>query len=287
MRSKAVIALLVIPALIVVAFNAILPTLVVFNYSFQTPFALTVTWVGLDNYIKVLREGDFQAALARTLLFAAICLAIEIPLGIALAELSPKRGVLGGIIMTMLSLIIVIPWITVGLIWRLIVIDRGPLQDVLGRLGISSYTITNPTWAFWSLIMVDVWHWAPLVYLICLAGIQTLPEPLIVSAAIDGATPWRKFRYITLPHIKPQITFVTLLRFIDTLKVYDEPWVITGGGPGKTTEFLSIYIVRRSIGGGYAMGPASAASLVYLLMIIVLTWILMLVLTGGKGLLER
>jgi len=286
MRSKAVIALLIIPALIVVAFNGLLPTLVVFNYSFQTPFARTVKWVGLNNYISVLHDEDFQAALLRTLLFAAICLAIEIPLGIALAELSPRRGILGSIIMTMLSLIIVIPWITVGLIWRLIVIEGGPLQDILGRLGIS-YTITNPTWAFWSLVMVDVWHWTPLVYLVCLAGIQTLPEPLIISAAIDGATPWRKFRYITLPHIKPQLTFVMLLRFIDALKIYDEPWVITGGGPGKTTEFLSIYIVRRSIGGGYAMGPASAASLIYLLMIIVLTWILMLILTGGRGLLER
>jgi glycerol transport system permease protein len=135
--------------------------------------------------------------------------------------------------------------------------------------------------------MVDVWHWTPLVYLVCLAGIQTLPEYLIVSAAIDGTPPWRRFRYITLPYIKPQITFITLLRLIDALKIYDEPWIITGGGPGKATEFLSIYIVRRSIGGGYAMGPASAASLIYLLMIIVLVWILMLVLTGGKGLLER
>lgn len=286
MRSNVVLALLIIPAMIVVAFNSILPTLVVFNYSFQTPFARRVEWVGLSNYVNVMREADFQNALARTLLYAVICLLIEIPFGLALAELSPKRGMIGGFVMSMLSLIVVIPWITVGLIWRLILIEGGPLQDILGKLGIQ-FTITEPTWAFWSLVMVDVWHWTPLVYLMFLAGIQTVPEPLLVSAAIDGATPWRRFRFVTLPHIKPQLTFITLLRFIDALKIYDEPWVITGGGPGKTTEFLSIYIVRRSIGGGYAMGPASAASLIFLLMIIVLTWILMLVLTGGKGLLER
>jgi glycerol transport system permease protein len=286
MRSKLVLLLLTVPALVVVAFNSILPTLIVFNYSFQTPFSLEVKWVGLNNYINILRELDFLNAFSRTVVFAIICLLIEIPLGLALAELSPKKGILGGLIMSLLSLIIVIPWITVGLTWRLILIEKGVLQDILGKINIK-FTITDPTWAFWSLVAVDVWHWTPLAYLIFLAGIQTIPEPLLIASAIDGASPWRRFRYITLPHLTPQLVFIILLRFIDALKVYDEPWVITGGGPGKTTEFLSLYIVRRSIGGGYAMGPASAGSLVFLFTIVVLTWFLMLVLTRGKGLLER
>ncbi len=278
------LVLLLIPAFIVIGLNSIIPILTVFNYSFQTPFALKVEWVGLRNYISVLRDIDFQSALIRTLLYAVICVAIEVPLGLALAIATPRRGIAGAIFMTILSLIVVIPFITVGLIWRLIVIEYGPLQDILSKLGYH-FTITNAVHAFWSLIVVDIWHWTPLVYLIYLAGLQSVPESPILSARTEQATSWQIFRHIIFPELRYQTLFIVLLRFIDALKIYDEPWVITGGGPGKSTEFMSIYIMRRSIGGGYAMGPASAASLIYLFIIIVLSFILMIVLTRGRGLL--
>lgn len=281
MRRRTLL-LLLLPGLIMVGANSILPTMVVFNYSFQTPFGHENKWLGFGHYIKLLNAVDFWAAFVRTFAYSAACLAIEIPLGLGLAMYIPRRGKFAAAFMSIMALCTMIPFLTVGLMWRLMAIEAGPIQDILRRLGFE-YSITVPSHAFWTLVVVDAWHWTPLVFLLVTAGLEALPEPPFLAARIDGASRWQTFRRITLPGLRFPLLFVTLLRFIDSFKVYDEPWIMTGGGPGKTTEFLSLYIVRKAI-GGFLMGYSSAVSLIYLLVVIIFVYMLLLVLSKGKGL---
>jgi glycerol transport system permease protein len=121
-------------------------------------------------------------------------------------------------------------------------------------------------------VVMDVWHWTSLIVLLCYAGLSSIPEAYYQAAHIDGASRWSIFRYIQLPKMKRVLTIAILLRFMDSFMIYTEPFVLTGGGPGNTTTFLSIDLVKIAL-GQFDLGPAAAMSLIYFLVVLLICWV--------------
>ncbi len=273
--------LMVLPVLILVAISAIIPLMTVVNYSVQDTFGNNeFFWVGTEWFQEVLASERFRNALLRTLSFSALILAIEIPLGILIALAMPKRGWGVSVCLVLMALPLLIPWNVVGTIWQVFGrVDIGLLGHGLASLGIDyNYTQNNfDAWA--TLILMDVWHWTSLVVLLCYSGLVSIPEVYYQAARIDGASRWAVFRFIQLPKIKRVLLIAVLLRFMDSFMIYTEPFVVTGGGPGNITTFLSIDLVQMAV-GQFDLGPAAAMSLIYFLIILLVCWVFYTVMTS-------
>jgi len=272
---------LVLPVLLLVGFSAILPLMTVVNYAFNDTFGNNAFfWVGLEWFRDVIRSERMHDALQRQLIFSAIILAIEIPLGIAIALTLPKRGVWASLTLVLLALPLLIPWNVVGTIWQLFTrIDIGLLGSTLAALGVDFNLGRDAIDAWATLIVMDVWHWTSLVTLLCYAGLQSIPEAYYQAGRIDQASRWAVFRYIELPKMQGVLLIAVLLRFMDSFMIYTEPFVVTGGGPGSTTTFLSVDLVKMAI-GQFDLGPAAAFSLMYFLVILLISWVFYTVMTN-------
>lgn len=275
---------MVLPVLVLVAFSAVIPLMTVVNYSVQDTFGNNeFFWAGTDWFLDVLESDRFWDALTRNLIFSAIILAIEIPLGIVIALNMPKRGIGVPICLVLMALPLLIPWNVVGTIWRVFGrVDIGLLGRTLASLGINYNYVQNPLDAWVTLIVMDVWHWTSLVVLLCYAGLVSIPDAYYQAAKIDGASRWSVFRYIQLPKMKRVLLIAFLLRFMDSFMIYTEPFVVTGGGPGNSTTFLSIDLVKTAI-GQFDLGPAAALSIIYFLIILLLSWIFYTVMTTSDA----
>jgi len=272
--------LMVLPVLLLVGLSAIIPLMTVVNYSVQDTFGNNeFFWVGTEWFQEMLHSERFHNALQRTLLFSALILAIEIPLGIGIALAMPKRGIGVSVCLVLMALPLLIPWNVVGTIWQMFGrIDIGLLGHGLASLGLD-YNYTQNTFDAWAtIIIMDVWHWTSLVVLLCYSGLVAIPEVYYQAARIDGASRWAVFRYIQLPKIKRVLLIAVLLRFMDSFMIYTEPFVVTGGGPGNATTFLSIDLVQTAV-GQFDLGPAAAMSLIYFLIILLLCWVFYTVMT--------
>jgi glycerol transport system permease protein len=264
----------VLPVFLMVSFNAIVPLMTVVNYSVQETFGDNVfTWSGVQWFSETLRSSRFHDALWRQLQFSALVLAIEIPLGLFIALNMPKKGFWVPVCLVLMSLPLLIPWNVVGAIWNILALpDLGPLGKAINALGIP-YNYTRQPYAAWfTLVLMDVWHWTSLVTLLCYAGLVSIPDAYYQAAKIDGARPWAVFRYIQLPKLRHVMTIAVLLRFMDSFMIYTEPQVMTGGGPGSSTTFLSLDLVKTAI-GQFDLGPAAAMSLIYFLIILAISWL--------------
>ena len=273
---------MVLPVLLLVAFSAVIPLMTVVNYSVQDTFGNNqFFWAGTDWFSDVLESDRFWQALGRNLLFSGIILAIEIPLGILIALNMPKKGLGVPVCLVLMALPLLIPWNVVGTIWQVFGrVDIGLLGRVLHTLGFD-YNYVNDVFDAWmTLIVMDVWHWTSLVVLLCYAGLVSIPEAYYQAAKIDGASRWAVFRYIQLPKMKRVLLIAFLLRFMDSFMIYTEPFVVTGGGPGNSTTFLSIDLVKMAI-GQFDLGPAAAMSIIYFLIILLLSWIFYTVMTSS------
>ncbi|MDA8601432.1 sugar ABC transporter permease [Gammaproteobacteria bacterium] len=273
--------LMVLPMLLLVAISAIIPLMTVVNYSVQDTFGNNeFFWVGTEWFQEILASERFHNALQRTLLFSALILAIEIPLGIAIALAMPRRGIAVSFCLVLMALPLLIPWNVVGTIWQVFGrVDIGLLGHGLASMGID-YNYTQNTLDAWvTLIVMDVWHWTSLVVLLCYSGLVSIPEVYYQAARIDGASRWAIFRFIQLPKIKRVLLIAVLLRFMDSFMIYTEPFVVTGGGPGNSTTFLSIDLVQMAV-GQFDLGPAAAMSLIYFLIILLLSWVFYTVMTS-------
>jgi len=266
---------MVLPVLLLVSFSAIVPLMTVVNYSVQDTFGNNeFFWVGLEWFEEVLHSERIHQALLRQSLFTGIILAIEIPLGIFIALNMPKeKGLWTSVCLVLIALPLLIPWNVVGTIWQVFSrIDIGLLGHSLQALGFD-YNYTQDADAAWfTIILMDVWHWTSLVVLLCYAGLQSIPAAYYQAAEIDQASSWSVFRYIELPKIKGVLIIAILLRFMDSFMIYTEPFVVTGGGPGNATTFLSIDLVKMAI-GQFDLGPAAAFSLIYFLVIMLISWV--------------
>ncbi|MFT5579321.1 MAG: glycerol transport system permease protein [Paraglaciecola psychrophila] len=267
--------LMVLPVLLLVAFSAIVPLMTVVNYSVQDTFGNNeFFWVGLEWFEEILHSERIHQALLRQSLFTGIILAIEIPLGIFIALNMPKeKGLWTSVCLVLIALPLLIPWNVVGTIWQVFSrIDIGLLGHSLQALGFD-YNYTQDANAAWfTIVLMDVWHWTSLVVLLCYAGLQSIPAAYYQAAEIDQASGWSIFRYIELPKIKGVLIIAILLRFMDSFMIYTEPFVVTGGGPGNATTFLSIDLVKMAI-GQFDLGPAAAFSLIYFLVIMLISWV--------------
>ena len=265
---------LVVPVLLLVAFNAFIPLMTVVNYSLQETFGDNVFfWEGLTWFEQVLNSERFHAALGRQLAFTFMILIIEVPLGIAVALSMPRKGPWVSVCLVLMALPLLIPWNVVGAMWNIFALpDIGLLGYTLNSIGIDYNFTRQPVSAWMTTVVMDVWHWTSLIVLLCYAGLCSIPDAYYQAARIDGASGWAVFRYIQLPKMKRVLTIAILLRFMDSFMIYTEPFVLTGGGPGNTTTFLSIDLVKIAL-GQFDLGPAAAMSLIYFLVVLLICWV--------------
>ncbi|NNF80005.1 MAG: sugar ABC transporter permease, partial [Rhizobiales bacterium] len=266
--------LFVLPVVLLVAFNALIPLMTVVNYSVQETFGDNVFfWEGVKWFEQVLNSERFHASLLRQFAFTFTILAIEVPLGIAIALTMPRKGPWVPVCLVLMALPLLIPWNVVGAMWNIFALpETGLLGKVINGLGIDYNFTQQPVAAWLTTVLMDVWHWTSLVVLLAYAGLCAIPDAYYQAAKIDGAGAWAVFRYIQLPKMKRVLTIAILLRFMDSFMIYTEPFVLTGGGPGNTTTFLSIDLVKVAL-GQFDLGPAAAMSLIYFLIVLLVCWV--------------
>jgi glycerol transport system permease protein len=271
---------LVLPVLALVAFSALIPLMTVVNYSVQDTFGGNkFFWAGTRWYEQVLHSERFWNALVRSLFFSGVILAIEIPLGVLVALNMPRKGWGVPVCLVLMALPLLIPWNVVGTIWQVFGrVDIGLLGFTLKGLGVDYNYVQDPVDAWATLIVMDVWHWTSLVALLAYAGLVSIPPAYYQAAKIDGASGWAVFRHIQLPKMARVLTIAVLLRFMDSFMIYTEPFVVTGGGPGNSTTFLSIDLVQMAV-GQFDLGRAAAWSLIYFLIILAFSWVFYAVMT--------
>jgi glycerol transport system permease protein len=269
-----------------VAFSAIVPLMTVVNYSVQDIFGPNMrVYVGFEWFRKVLRDPELHGAFLRQLLFSVSVLAIQIPLGVGVSLLMPARGWRASACLVILALPLLIPWNVVGTIWQIFGrTDIGMGGTALEHLGLDYNYTVDPVDAWLTVLAMDVWHWTPLVALLCYSGLRAIPAAYYQAAHIDGASGWAVFRHIQLPKLKNVLIIAVLLRFMDSFMIYTEPFVLTGGGPGNSTTFLSQFLARLAV-GQFDLGPAAAFSLIYFIFILFFCYVFYTIMTrlGQKG----
>lgn len=266
---------LILPVFVCVAFSAIVPLMTVVNYSVQDIISPERrVFVGTEWFVAIMRDEALHEALWRQITYSLAVLAVELPLGVLLALSMPVQGWKASAVLVVVSLSLLIPWNVVGTIWQIFGrTDIGLLGAVLQEVGIEYSYTGNATHAWLTVLLMDVWHWTPLVALLAYAGLRSIPDAYYQAAAIDGASKWDVFRYVQLPKMRGVLMIAVLLRFMDSFMIYTEPFVLTGGGPGNATTFLSQFLTQKAV-GQFDLGPAAAFSLIYFLIILLLCFIL-------------
>jgi len=259
--------LYLLPTLFTLLVAGLLPIGFVVFYSLHDTFGNNVfIWVGMQWFRQVLGSADFYDALLRSLGFSLLVLSVQIPLGICVALRMPKVGVLVTIYIVLLSIPMLTPTIVVGYLWKVMVQPgTGLLYQTFSGLGLT-LDMNNPIWTWVILLLMDTWHWTGLVVLLCYARLRTIPDAYYQAAAIDGASRRAVFRYIQLPRLKLVLAIAVLLRFMDSFTLYTEPYVITRGGPGITTTFLSHELVQTGL-IQFDLGQAGAMAVIYFLIV--------------------
>ncbi len=289
MRSSTTGWLLLAPTLIILALFGVVPFIYVLVVSFTqwNSFAAdpTMQFNGLDNFRALVFDTDFLKSIRATLLFGLFAVASEIILGYFLAQLFTRDFPGKGFFRTIHTLPLVIAPIAVGAIWRLLLTPGlGPIPTLLRSwfgfdLNISRFSDQ----AFFAVVLMDIWHWTPLVTLTLLAALSSLPKDTFEQAQIDGANRFQVFWYVTLPMLKPAILATVFIRLMDALRTFDEIFMLTSGGPGDATRFVGLYIYRvvfpkKDYGYGGAM------SVIVLYLTIVMCWLLYSALVARRDL---
>ncbi|MEO0562757.1 MAG: sugar ABC transporter permease, partial [Chloroflexota bacterium] len=230
------------------------------------------------------QDDLFRGAFVRQLIFSSVILLIQIPLGVLIALAMPKKGWAASAALVALGFPLLIPYNIVGIIWRVFTrADLGLAPLLFNVFGYEYNIAINPIDAYWTVVVMDVWHWTSLVVLLAYAGLNAIPDAFYQAAEIDGASPWRTFMVVTLPRLRSVLTIAILLRFMDSFRIYTEVFLLTGGGPGTTTTFLSDVLVRKAV-ISFDIGYSSALSLIYFYVILIISYIFFLVLNNvGTG----
>jgi multiple sugar transport system permease protein len=262
-RQERLVYKLLLPVLGTVVVLATIPFVLAVIQSLTSD---TRGFVGLDNYARALSNPLLYESIKQTALYGAIALPVEILGGLGIALLvhrTVRSSGLRAAIYVAAMIPIVIPQIAVGVVFRLVFApDYGILNVMLGLTGPNQpLWLSVPQLALIATAAVDIWQWTPFVYLVMFAGLQTVPSESVEAAQVDGATNLTLFRYIELPYLRPLILLVLFFRIADVIRVFDQVYVLTGGGPGTTTQYLSLYIYR--IGFKFSdLGQASALAVV-------------------------
>lgn len=241
--------LLVAPPVLLLAALVIYP--LIYNVGLSLRDYRTGEFVGLHQFARAFDDPLFFASLRATGIYVSWALAVEIALGLALALLV-HRTIRSGWARTLVYVLFFIPMVTppvvAGVIARLMYTPTyGVINVVLVKLGLITKEVlwlSEPGTAMFAVLSVDVWQWMPFVFLVCFAGLQSVPTDTVEAARVDGAGGWRLFRYIELPYLRSLLMLILVFRFTDTFRVFDHVQVLTAGGPGAATEFLSLYLYR-------------------------------------------
>ena len=262
--------LLVLPVFVIVAFSAIIPLMTVVNYAFQDILDPEhATWVGVDWFAtRCWPTTTLAGALVRQLVFSLSCWRSRYPSAWRWRSPCRRAARWASACLVLVALPLLIPWNVVGTIWQIFARgDIGLLGWAVNRLGIDHNYTAHPTDAWPTIVVMDVWHWTPLVVLLCYAGLRAIPDAYYQAASIDAASRWDVFRYIQLPKMRSVLPIAILLRFMDSFTIYTEAFVLTGGGPGNATTFLSIHLAKIAL-GQFDLGPAAAMLVIYFLIVL-------------------
>lgn len=245
-----------------------------FDWRMGSPFADAV-FAGFGNYAWILKDPNFQESFMVTITFAFSVVILEMILGVGLALMleRPIRG------MTVFRTIFILPMmiapIVVGLVWRYMYNPQfGIINKTLKKWGFESIPwLSSPDWALPSVIIADIWQWTPFIFILSLAALQSLPRSALEAARIDGASEWQQIYYIKIPLMMPVLVVAALLRMIDAFKVLEVIFIMTNGGPGLSTEILSLQIYKTAF-VSWELGRAAALSNILLAIVLVITLIM-------------
>ena len=278
-RRRRIYFMFIVPAVVVVAAVIVFPWLfTVYMSAFDWKIGSSSRFVGFDNYTSLVTNRRFIESVARTFYFTVLAVVAPVVLGTIAALIFhrefPFRGILRGVfIMPMMA-----TPVSIALVWTMMFHpQQGVLNYLLSLIGLPpSLWVYSPTLVIPSLVMVEVWHWTPLVMLIVLGGLAALPLEPYESAKLDGATEWQVFRHITLPLVAPFLLVAIVIRTIDALKAFDTIYVITSGGPGTASETINLYLYLQAF-AFYNIGNASAVVVIFFIIILALAMTLLYV----------
>jgi multiple sugar transport system permease protein len=240
-------------------------------------------YTGLNNFRFLVNDMEFWNSLRRSLAFSGAAVTFQTIAGFGIALLL-KRGFRGmRLFHIILCMPLAIPPIAVGAIWRLMLVPGvGIAWYWLKTLGITFDYSTTGLHAWIATVVMDGWHWLPFSTLVLLAGIVSIPPGIVEAADLDGASGWKRIWHIVLPMIKYELLLVILMRFTDAFKIFDEVWMMTMGGPGSATRYMSVYVARLIL-TAWDMGYGATMSVVFFIIAEVFAWVLFKVVEGGKG----
>lgn len=250
------------PSLVPLILFTLGPMLASFGISLVRWNLLTpAEWTGLDNYARLLKDPDFHAAIGHTLYFIAGYLPLVLAGGLAIALALNQRLRAASLFRTVYFLPVVTSWVVVAFMWKwLLNPQSGIVNYALGLVGLHGPGWwTDPAWAMPSIILASAWKDLGFVMVILLAGLQAIPDEYYDAAAIDGAGRWSRFWRITLPLLSPASFFVVVISLINSFQVFDQVWVMTGGGPVDATSVVVVQVVKNAFSYGQ-VGYASAMS---------------------------
>lgn len=279
--------LLLLPTLVILFITGLLPFIYVLVVSFfdWNLFAVNPEphYAGAENFRRLVFDSVFLKSIWLTLKFTLFVVFSQLAIGFALAKLMMRQFPLKNLFRGIHTLPLMIAPIAVGATWRLMTIPGlGPIPYYLQQwFGVDYILSRFPDQAFTTVVIMDIWHWTPLVTLTLLAGLSNLPEEPIEQARIDGAREYQIFWDITLPMLKPVVLTTVFIRLMDALRTVDEVWMLTGGGPGAETRFIGLHI-WRVVFPKTDYGYGSAMSLLTLYLTIMLCWFLYVAMTGRK-----
>lgn len=287
MRSTRTAWLLLSPTLVVLGVTGLLPFLYVLYVGFfeWNPLSVSgeMSWAGAGNYRALVFDEAFLLSVWRAVRFTLASVTIELVLGFLLAHSLLKSFPLRAFFRVVHTLPLIVAPIVVGAIFKLLMVPGfGPIPHFLDQwFDIEFNYGRHGAQAFWALVAMDAWHWTPFVTLTLLAGLSALPREPFEQALVDGANRIQVFVHLTVPMLMPVLLTTLFLRLMDAMRIVDEVWMLTGGGPGVETRFAGIHIWRQ-VFASQTYGYGSAMSLLLLYFTIVVCWLLFVAITARR-----
>jgi multiple sugar transport system permease protein len=276
-RRRRSYRLLTLPALIVIAAVIVFPWIfTVYMSAFDWKIGSVAHFVGLANYTGLFTNQRFLEAVVHTFYFTALAVVFPLLLGLAAALIFHRKFRGRGFLRAIFTMPMMATPVAVALVWTMMFHpQQGVLNFLLTSVGLPpSLWVYSPTFVIPSLVLVEIWHWTPLVMLIVLGGLAALPTEPYESARLDGATEWQLFRHITLPLVAPFLVVAAVIRTIDAVKAFDTIYVISQGGPGTASETINLYLYLQAF-AFYNVGNASAVVVVFFVIILALAMLLL------------
>ncbi|MBR0661371.1 carbohydrate ABC transporter permease [Neoroseomonas oryzicola] len=267
----------VVPAAVVVIAVIIFPwVFTLYVSAFNWHLGGEREWVGFGNYVKLFTDSRFGWAVARTLFYTGLAVVLPMIFGLAAALAFHRKFPLRGLARTVFILPMMATPVAVALVWTMMFHPQlGVLNWLLSQVGLPpSLWVYSAETVIPTLVLVEVWHWTPLVMLLILGGLASLPTDPYEAAKIDGANAWQAFRHITMPLLAPFVVVALIIRTIDALKAFDTIYVITQGGPGQASETINIFLYLQAF-AFYNVGYASAVVVVFFAIIMLLAALLL------------